>query len=412
MKKIGGFFACAALAVLFGTLILTGRPLLGAESGAVTRSSEPIDLEFTGRFARLVAGAEEGNLFFSPLSISTTFAMATAGARGETLDEMLAALGWTQIPQDELHSRYEEMRRRIDALSEAGDLELVLANAIWPERTHAFLPEYLGLLKERYAAGVTPLDFANETEAARQEINAWVERQTRSKIKELLQKGTLDILTRMVLTNAVYFRGTWAEPFREELTTPGPFYVTPDTPIQVPMMKATVTVGVEEVEGATLIELPYRGDELSMVVILPEKGRSIGRMEESLEGLVREVSKRRFDRSKRLVTMPKFRMTNQFSLADTFAAMGMKLAFTRSADFSGMDGTRWLYITGVYHKSYVDVSEKGTEAAAATGIVIGTRSAPMPQEPVVIDRPFWFGIRDRVTGGILFLGRVVEPQQD
>ena len=113
-----------------------------------------------------------------------------------------------------------------------------------------------------------------------------------------------------------------------------------------------------------------------------------------------------------MVTMPKFRMTNQFSLADTFTAMGMKLAFTRSADFSGMDGTRWLYITGVYHKSYVDVSEKGTEAAAATGIVFGKRNSPIPQEPVVIDRPFWFGIRDRVTGGILFLGRVVQPRQE
>lgn len=412
MKIIRGFCSCAALAVLVGTLIFTGMPVLGAEPGAVTQGSEPVDLDFTGRFARLVAGAEEGNLFFSPLSISTTFAMATAGARGETLDEMLAALGWTQIPQDELHSRYEEMRRRIDALSEAGDLELVLANAIWPEKTHAFLREYLGLLKERYAAGVTPLDFADETEAARQAINAWVERQTRSKIKELLQKGTLSILTRMVLTNAVYFRGTWAEPFQEELTTPLPFYVTPDAPVEVPMMKTMVTVGVEEVDGATLIELPYRGDELSMVVMLPETGSSIERMEEGLESLVRAVSELRFDRSKRMVTMPKFRMTNQFSLADTFTAMGMKLAFTRSADFSGMDGTRWLYITGVYHKSYVDVSEKGTEAAAATGIVFGKRNSPIPQEPVVIDRPFWFGIRDRVTGGILFLGRVVQPRQE
>ncbi len=355
---------------------------------------------------------QEGNLFYSPYSISLALAMTYAGARGETEEQMADTLQFT-LPQDRLHPAFNGLDLELASRGEgaAGKDEkgfrLNIVNAIWGQKDFEFLAEFLDVLAENYGAGLRLLDFINYPEESRITINDWVSDQTEGRIKDLIPQGVIDALTRLVLTNAIYFNAAWLNPFNEELTGDGTFHLLDGTEVTVPMMMQTESLGYAEGDGYQVVELPYDGDQLSMVIFIPETDR-FEEFEDSLDaagvsGMVQDVEYREV-----ALTMPTFEFESEFSLAETLAAMGMPIAFSAAADFSGMTGNRDLAIAEVLHKAFVSVDEAGTEAAAATAVVMRLTAAPEEPVEVTVDHPFIFLIRDVETGAILFVGRVVD----
>ena len=364
-------------------------------------------------YARL-KGAE-GNLFLSPYSISTALTMTYAGARGETADQMAKVL-CLPASGEAVHGAYGALQSDLNAAGAGGAFELVVANRLWGQKGFAFLPDFLALLEARYGAGLEPLDFAAATEAARQTINAWIEKQTRDKIKDLLKPGILDAMTRLVLTNAIYFKGKWAEEFDKKATQEEDFFLTPEKKVAAPLMHQTKHFGYFDGGEMHALELAYQGDRLSMVVLLPKRNVPPG-AKDDLAALEASLSADKvagwlgqLRRREVRVTLPRFKTTAEFGLKGTLVAMGMADAFNpNAADFSGMTGTKDLFISAVVHKAFVDVNEEGTEAAAATGVVMAGKSAPAPAPVFRADHPFLFLIRDTKTGAILFLGRILDP---
>lgn len=364
----------------------------------------------------------KGNLFLSPFSISTALAMTNAGARGNTLDEMTKVLHLPPRP----HERFGELLKKVNAAEgKKRAYELTTANAIWAQQGFPWRTEFTGLLNKNYGAGVMPVDFAGMPEAARQWINAWVENETKEKIKNLIPEGAIDQLTRMVLTNAIYFKGNWASQFKKSLTKDQPFHLDDGRKAEVPLMHQVGNYGYTEINYSPepkkglemklqVLELPYVGKELSMIVILPSSGQ-LEILEQSLSTESLALWTKKIRQQKVNAYLPRFKleMDEPFSLKEPLIAMGMKDAFDdMKADFFGMhSGKEQLFITAVQHKAFVDVNEEGTEAAAATGVVVGLRSAAPTQPPVFrADRPFLFLIRDNATGSVLFLGRYAGPK--
>jgi serpin B len=286
-----------------------------------------------------------------------------------------------------------------------------VVNAIWGQKGYEFRVAFLDTLAENYGAGLRILDFINDPEPSRITINDWISEQTEERIQDLIPPGGIDSLTRLVLTNAIYFNAAWESKFTEEATKDLPFYPLDGESVTVPMMRQTESFGYAEGDDYQAVELPYDGEELSMVILLPSEGK-FTEFEHILdyEQVDRIISKLE-DKRVRL-TMPKFEFESEFSLKQALSALGMAEAFSESADFSGMTGNKDIFIGSVIHKAFVLVEEGGTEAAAATAVVMVTSApGPKPEEPVVvtIDRPFIFLIRDIETGAILFIGRVMNP---
>jgi serpin B len=318
------------------------------------------------------------------------------------------------LEQERLHPAFNWLDAELASRGEGAQgkdsegFRLNVVNAIWGQKDYSFLPTFLDVLAENYGAGLRILDFISETEKSRVTINDWVSDQTEGRIKDLIPQGAIDALTRLVLTNAIYFNAAWEYPFDEDMTANGPFYLLDGGQVSVPMMKQTESFGYTEGEGYQAIELLYDGDELSMVILLPTSG-NFESFEEGLE--VQQVSDIIGDLQFREValTMPRFEFESEFSLKDTLEDMGMPTAFSGAADFSGMTGSPDLSISEVIHKAFVSVDEEGTEAAAATAVIMGETAMPAEPAEVTIDRPFIFLIRDIETGAILFVGRVVNP---
>jgi serpin B len=356
---------------------------------------------------------EEANLFYSPYSISLALAMTYAGARGQTAEQVADTLRFL-LDQDKLHPAFnwldaELARRGEGAEGKDGEgFRLNIVNAIWGQKDYEFLPDFLDVLAENYGAGLRILDFITEAEAARITINDWVSDQTEGRIEDLIPPGAIDALTRLVLTNAIYFNAAWAYPFDADMTTDGLFHLLDGGQVSVPMMKQTEWFRYTEGEGYQAVELPYDGGELSMVILVPDTGR-FGAFEEGLQAQSVSDIIVGLQRSRVALTMPKFEFDSEFSLKDTLAGMGMPVAFSDNADFSGMTGKRELSISDVVHKAFVALDEAGTEAAAATAVIMTLTSAPPPPVEVTIDRPFIFLIQDIETGTILFVGRVLDP---
>jgi serpin B len=288
------------------------------------------------------------------------------------------------------------------------------ANALWAEQTYPFLPEYISTAERYYSADTTTLDFITKPEESRITINTWVEEQTEDKIKDLLPERSIDPLTRLVITNAIYFKGTWVKQFDEEKTTEETFRTGTGTTIRVPMMQRTdedAVYGYAETDALQVLSMPYESDsgkELSMLVLLPKGDdlAAVGLDAESLSDLQQNLSSRRV-----MVYFPKFTLETKYFLSRTLSVMGMPTAFTGAADFSGMDGTRNLFIDDVIHQAFVEVNEEGAEAAAATAVGMELISIRM-EEPIPVfraDHPFIFLIQDDDTGNILFMGRVTNP---
>jgi serpin B len=252
------------------------------------------------------------------------------------------------------------------------------------------------------------LDFGGAPEESRITINDWVSEQTEGRIQNLIPQGAIDPLTRLVLTNAIYFNAAWANPFQEEATRDGPFTLLDGSRIAVPMMHQTESFGYAKGEGYQAVELPYDGHELSMVILLPDRD-SFDPFEDSLDVDQAQAIMQNLKRGQVALIMPKFEFDSRFSLKQALEAMGMPAAFSGGADFSGMTGSTDLFISDVLHKAFVSVDEEGTEAAAATAVVMKLSVAAEEPTTVTIDRPFIFLIRDIETGAILFVGRVVDP---
>jgi serpin B len=356
-----------------------------------------------------------GNLLFSPYSISLALAMTWGGAKGDTEAQMAQTMHW-KLSQEKLHPAFNTLDLTLESRGEGkkaadgGVFRLRIANALWGQKDYGFLGSYLDLLALNYGAGMHIVDFVAATEEARLTINAWVEKKTEGKIKDLIPKGAVNSLTRLVLTNAIYFNAAWAKEFGEKLTKDAKFTLLDGKEIQVPMMQGTgATMARGKGDGWEAVAIPYDGHQLDMVVIVPdagkfaefEKGFDLKRLGEVLKALApAEVE----------LYFPRFEYTAEAGLADKLKQIGMTVPFdSGQADFSGMDGKKELFITDVLHKAFIKVNEKGTEAAAATAVIVGTTSMPPPPVPFHVDRPFVYLIRDLETGAVLFLGRVVDP---
>ncbi len=355
----------------------------------------------------------DGNIFYSPYSISLALAMTYAGARGETEAQIADTLGFT-LPQQRLHSEMHNLdtelaRRGEGAEGKDGEgFRLNIVNALWGQKGFEFLPEFLNTLDENYGAAPREVDFIEEPGQARLTINDWVSEQTEERIEDLIPPGVINALTRLVLTNAIYFNAAWEHRFAEVDTSEGTFYLPDGDTVDVPMMKQTEPFGYTSGNGYQAVELPYDGNELSMVVLLPEESR-FEKFQSSLDEQVLEEIISELERKEVRLTLPKFEFESEFSLKKVLSAMGMPVAFSDQADFSGMTGKQDLKIAEVIHKAFVTVDEDGTEAAAATAVIVELTAAPMEPVEMTIDHPFIFLIRDIETESILFIGRVVNP---
>jgi serpin B len=357
---------------------------------------------------------QDGNLFYSPYSISLALAMTYAGARNETAEQMADTLQFL-LDQNSLHPAFNWLDAELAGRGEGAkgkdgeEFKLIIVNAIWGQKDYVFLSSFLDVLAENYGAGLRLLDFITETEKSRVTINDWASYQTEGRIKDLIPPGVVNELTRLVLTNAIYFNAAWEYSFEEKMTTDGQFYLLDGGQVSVPMMRETESFGYTEGTGYQAVELPYDGGELSMVILLPASG-DFETFEEGLQA--QHVSNIIGDLRPTGValTTPKFEFDSVFSLGDTLAGMGMPDAFSPSyADFSGITGKPELSIWAVVHKAFVAVAETGTEAAAATAVWGEGEGEPAAELEVTIDRPFIFLIRDIETGAILFVGRVLNP---
>ncbi len=356
---------------------------------------------------------EDDNIFYSPYSVSQALAMTYAGARGETEQQMADTLHFI-LPQDRLHPAFNSVDIELSHRGEGAQgkngegFRLNIVNAIWGQKDYEFLTTFLDTLAESYGAGLRLLDFISAPDESRLTINNWVSDQTEGRIEDLIPQGLINKLTRLVLTNAIYFNAAWQYPFSEDITGAGPFYLLYGGDVTVPMMRQTESFRYVEGDGFQAVELPYDGSELSMIILLPQAGQF-----EAFEGVLNaqrvEEMVKALDPRQVTLTMPKFEFESSFSLKETLAMMGMPVAFSGGADFSGMTGNRDLFIADVVHKAFVSVDEAGTEAAAATAVVMELTAAPETPVEVTIDHPFIFLIRDIETGTILFVGRVVNP---
>jgi serpin B len=401
---------CLRLATFAGTMMLSTILLAShdAPSPAIQEVVAGNTAFATDLYARLKS--RDGNLFFSPYSVSTALAMTYAGARGDTAQQMAKALHFT-APQERLHPAFSDLQTELNAVQKAGNLQISVANSLWPQEEYPFLPEYLGLLKQYYGTSVTSLDYVAAPEAARKTINDWVEQKTNHKITDLIRPGVLNSLTRLVLANAIYFKGDWAKQFDPKLTSKGPFRVSASKDVECWMMYRKGTYAYAETPDLQILQLPYRGSNLCMIVLLPREPIAFGNLEHDLTAAklaewLNALHEREID-----ICLPKFKLTCETRLDRSLASMGMADAFTSRADFSGMDGQKnWLYIGAVLHKAFIDVNEEGTEAAAATAAIIQALG-PETGPNFCAVHPFVFLIRDNHTGSILFMGRVVNPAE-
>jgi len=354
--------------------------------------------------------SSEGNLFVSPYSISTALAMTYAGARGDTQKQMKKTLRFS-LDQEKLHPAFAELQTGLNELQEAGNFELNVANSLWPQHDYKFLDEYLSLTKRHYGVSITPVDYSVlAREETRKLINKWVEDKTEDKIKDLIPPGSFNDLTRLVLANAIYFKGIWAHQFDPVKTIDVSFYVSPLESVKTPMMRQEEDFRYAEFKSLQIVELPYLGEGLSMLILLPRRIEGIEKLEESLSIENLNFWRNGLEERKVIVFLPRFTISSKFNLGRTLGAMGMRDAFVfGKANFAGMDGrSDWLFIGDVIHQAFVDVNERGTEAAAAT-VVVGLGGGMALPPTFRADHPFLFLIQEKMTGSILFFGRVTDP---
>jgi len=398
---------------------VTEKAKPGAEAGGPSEASAAdLDTQVEGNSAFAldlyqVLKANEGNLFLSPYSISLALAMTYAGARGETEAQMAAALHYL-LPQAQLHPAFHALDQALASRGQGAagkdgqGFRLHIANALWGQEDEEFLPDFVSIAEQYYDAGLHLVDYAGAPDKARQTINRWISQQTEGRIKDLIPPEAVNAAVRLILTNAIYFNAAWAEQFDEGGTSDGPFYRLDGSQATVPLMAQSQHFPYAQGQGYQALELPYDGYELAMVILLPEEGEFAG-FEDSLDAERLGAILAALDSRQVAVTLPRFEFESKFSLNETLQALGMVNAFSTAADFSGMTPGGGLFISDVIHQAFVAVDEAGTEAAAATAVIMPKSAAP--EEPIefTANRPFLFLSRDLESGAILFLGRVLDP---
>jgi serpin B len=357
-------------------------------------------------FQKLANGSD--NTFYSPYSISTALFMTTGGAKSETEKQMLDVLCQTGNTA-EYHKKFGE---HIALVEKKEKIQLNIANSIWMQKGFKFQQPFIDLLNSAYKAKLNESNFASNPDGEAKKINKWVEGKTKDKIKNLIAPGVLKSNTRMVLVNAIYFYGEWNKAFKKEDTKADDFYLSNNSTIKADFMHAEYNMKYATDGDFELLSIPYMKGEASMLVFLPKSKTDFDKAIKSLSYEKYASLLGKLGNNKVNLSFPKFTMTAQFELSQTLSEMGMPLSFSDMADFSGMTGQKDLKINKVIHKAFVDVSEKGTEAAGATAVIVTTKSAMPDREPIIYfkaDHPFIFMINDNTTGQILFVGVVNKP---
>lgn len=398
-----------------GEIVTVGSELEREDPGTLDVSSVVDgDTAFALDLYRELVGDEpDANLFLSPYSVGLAMAMALPGARGQTWDELADVLRADE--GDDWHAARNaldrELNRERPTIDELEPLQLEITNSLWGQAGYPVLDEYLDTLARHYGAEMNTVDFVAAAEEARQAINEWVAEATDDRIEELIPEGAVDELTRLVLVNAIWFRANWVHQFDPDLTVDGSFTTAAGDEVTAPMMRQGIRTDYGEGDGWAAVRLPYAG-EASMLIISPDEGRFAevagGLDPSSLDGVRARIGDHQVD-----LTMPRFEMRSQFSLPDVLRRLGVVEAFEEprgdsGADFTGIVETRELFVTDVVHEAFVSVDEEGTEAAAATAVIVSVDSAP-PPATLTLDRPFVFLIQDDATGAILFIGQVTDP---
>lgn len=372
----------------------------------------------TDLYFRVADENAEKNLFFSPFSISSALAMTYAGAKGETEREMAEVLNFS--PQEDLHQSFREVIEELNAGGKKGGYQLAVANRLFGIQGFEFVQDFLDLVAACYDGGLEPLDFIGDPEGSRVRINKWVEEKTNDKIKDLIPEGIIDDATRLVLVNAIYFKGDWDQQFDEEDTKTEDFTRSDGSAVEVPLMYQHTKFLYYAGEGFQALELPYINKALSMLVFLPNDVSGLNDLEQQLPDLLDLTRVGNFNSQSRKVEtyLPRFKTTFATSLTSTLRSMGMNVPFLQGADFSGMmgkDADEDFVISDILHKAFIEVNEEGTEAAAATAVMVSAccaMVAPDPDPVFRVDHPFLFIIRDNNTGSILFMGRIEDPTDE
>ena len=398
--------------VAAGVTPLLARSLFAADP--VKPAPNPIPAAnnaFTWDLYRQLNG-KPGNLFFSPLSIEAALGMTAAGAKGTTLTQMAKALS---LPADTAaaHAGFKSLFAAVNDEKKPADkraFELTVANALWGSATYPWNKAYLALVSANYGGGLFHTDF-NQPKQARAKINSWVEGQTKQRIKDLIPDGVLTPLTRLVLTNAIYFKAAWLHPFGVDRTKAGPFHIANGKKADAKLMHQSERFSYAETDDAQAVELPYKGGETSLLVLLPRKADGLPALEKAMTVAWLDAVTKKLRPEKVNLTLPKFKVETNYDLVPPLKALGMTDAFDpKLADLSGMHTSKeTLFISAVLHKAFCAVDEAGTEAAAATAVVIRATSAVVdtrPPKEFKADRPFLFAIRHARTGTVLFAGKV------
>jgi serpin B len=407
LSLFAGQATLAAQTPVTNTLAYTADQI--ADQTEAVKGSNDFAVELYGQLS-----AQPGNLFFSPESISTAFGMAYAGAHGQTASEMARVFRFT-LPPERLHPAIGALLAGMNAPHQG--YALSVADALWAQQDEKFLPPYLNLVEANYGARFHPVDFKTAPDSVRATINQWVAQQTNDKIQNLLGHGTVTPLTRLILTNAIYFKAAWADQFSKDATENKDFHLSAGQTIQAPMMRNSGSYYYFKGPSFQALSMPYDKNEVSMLILLPDNVDGLPALERSLSaGNLEQWTQALGYAHEVIVSLPRFKITQQFELSSTLEGLGMKAAFDpNAADFSAMTGDKTLDISAAIHKAYIDLDENGTEAAAATAVVMEMAMAAPPLHPppppiiFTADHPFLFLIRDNKSDGILFMGRVTDP---
>jgi serpin B len=409
-------FGLAAGALLGGLGLVWERIALAkqdAQLGGIDQRLVEANNQFAfDLYAQLGKDARDGNVFFSPLSVSVIMAQTYAGAGANTAREMKDVLHF-ELEPSQLHSAVGSLLKNLASPGGKTRYQLSIANALWVDQSYGLLSDFVAIGKEYYGAAPMSVDFQHAAEAQCKAINGWVDEHTHGKITDAVPPATLNAETRLVLTNAVYFKAGWAGPFDRSLTQDGRFGIVGGKSVQTPLMNLTDDFRYMETSNFQMLEMTYKGNDLGMLILLPREVDGLANLENTLNArtLCAWIGKLD-DRPREVnITLPRFAMTSSFRLASALQSLGMRDAFSsKAANFSGISSSP-LFIHDVWHDASVDVNEEGTEAAAATRIAKYPGKGGLPK-PVIFraDHPFIFLIRDIHSGSILFLGRVMNPK--
>jgi len=383
-------------------------PLLLLVTNGTDQNSS--SLEYNNRFAfdflQQVSKVNNGNIFFSPISISWAMGMTFAGTSGESQNQISKVFHFPSNSKT-FHAKQGGIANELS--KKADSIELKIVNTLWAEKSYSFKHSYSKLMGKTYGAAIQKLDFVSKSEESRGAINDFVLRSTNNRISDLLPKGSVDEYTRLVLTNAVYFKAKWRNQFDKDRTGVANFYLTPETPVKCKMMGMKKEIDYYENESVQAIDLPYAGNNYSMLIILPRQSTSVDELiknisPEFLRNIINGLSEEELT-----VSIPKYKLSTGYQLKKVLSDMGMPQPFTDEADFSRMSATNDLKISDVFHKAFIEVDEEGTEAAAATAVVLMMKSVFGGEKFFTANRPYLFILREKNTGSILFLGKMADP---